>query len=102
MSSRARVVVLRRARRKVYCNGDVGKVAQEIYSAVTDIQYERADDEFNWLVEVPEAPSVAAPLRSSVDVTAAGLYTGTTDAQDPMEAFCAKDPAADECRVYED
>jgi len=41
--------------KKVYCNGEVGKVGQEIYSAVTNIQYERAEDEFGWVVEVPES-----------------------------------------------
>jgi hypothetical protein len=34
--------------------------------------------------------------------TGATLYAGTTDAADPMEKFCAEDPGADECRVYED
>jgi hypothetical protein len=38
----------------------------------------------------------------SVDAAASTLYAGTTDAADPMETFCAADPGADECRVYED
>ena len=27
---------------------------------------------------------------------------GAVKASDPMEAYCAEDPSADECRVYED
>ena len=39
----------------------------------------------------------------SVDAGASTLYVDNgTDAADPMEKFCVEDPAADECRVYED
>jgi hypothetical protein len=31
-----------------------------------------------------------------------GAYAGATSAADPIEELCAEDPAADECRVYED
>ena len=31
-----------------------------------------------------------------------GAYAGATTAADPIEELCAEDPAADECRVYED
>ena len=31
-----------------------------------------------------------------------GAYAGASTIVDPIEALCADDPAADECRVYED
>ena len=31
-----------------------------------------------------------------------GAYAGATTAADPIEELCAEDPAADECRVYDD
>jgi adenylosuccinate synthase len=50
------------------------------------------------------AAMVVKPVSASVstDSAAAGLYAGTTDAADPIEQFCASEPDADECRVYED
>ncbi|PNH01898.1 Branched-chain-amino-acid aminotransferase 3, chloroplastic [Tetrabaena socialis] len=40
-------------RRKQYTPpGEAGKVALEIYSSLTDIQSERAEDRFGWVVPV--------------------------------------------------
>jgi len=39
---------------------------------------------------------------STVDSVAAPLYNGVVDTADPIEEFCASEPGADECRVYED
>jgi len=60
----------------VYCDGAVGPVSQEIYSAVTDIQYERAADEFHWLVEV-RTPSLSHlhPFRRTVELACVVYHT---------------------------
>mmetsp|Transcript_29953 Transcript_29953/g.36370 ORF Transcript_29953/g.36370 Transcript_29953/m.36370 type:complete len:426 (+) Transcript_29953:112-1389(+) len=39
--------------KKEYHNGEVGPVAGEIYKSLTDIQLEKAEDPFGWVVEVP-------------------------------------------------
>jgi hypothetical protein len=61
----------------------------------------------NLKVTTPEDLLIAERLLDERAAAAAAtvqpLYTaGTTDAADPMEKFCEEDPAADECRVYED
>ena len=38
--------------RHEFQNGNVGKVSQEIYTALTDMQHERAEDSFGWLDEI--------------------------------------------------
>lgn len=39
-------------KKTVYSDGQVGRVAQELYNALTDLQSERAHDPQGWLVEV--------------------------------------------------
>eukprot|EP00898_Chlorokybus_atmophyticus_P007040 jgi/Chlat1/7337/Chrsp59S06967 len=41
-------------RRAVYHNGEVGPVAAQLYKALTDLQFGRTKDTYNWLMEVPE------------------------------------------------
>ena len=63
----------------------------------------RASARFTQPMTFEKDDAVMAKLRpSTTDSAAAGLYAGTTDANDPMEKFCATAPDADECRVYED
>lgn len=38
--------------KKQYCGGEVSPVAQELYTALTDLQQEKAPDERGWVVEV--------------------------------------------------
>jgi branched-chain amino acid aminotransferase len=35
-----------------YNNGEVGKVAQELYEALTSIQMGRAEDKMGWIVQL--------------------------------------------------
>jgi len=61
----------------------------------------------NLKVTTPEDLLIAERLlderAAAAATTAEPLYAaGASDAADPMEKFCEEDPAADECRVYED
>jgi branched-chain amino acid aminotransferase len=40
------------SRRVKYNNGEVGKVAQELYEALTSIQMGRAEDKMGWIVQL--------------------------------------------------
>ena len=35
-----------------YCNGDIGKITNELYNYLTGIQFGKSEDEFKWMTEI--------------------------------------------------